>query len=190
MGRVFAALLDTGKVFMSTGITNTNRISAEISDEQVEQILISMREIRKNLPFLVTLSAEDRRSVSKMGAKSVGFDEKCENYMNNRPEFMPGFVQLTEVKRDRQLRAQMLKFASDLETLAGSVDDTLLLLSSEIWSADLAYYQSAREAARRIVFGAQDVYDDLSMRFPKIGRPAGSTNSNPSDQPETPLPRS
>ena len=32
--------------------------------------------------------------------------------------------------------------------------------------ADLAYYQSVREAAHRGRDGAQDVYDDLRQRFP------------------------
>jgi hypothetical protein len=32
--------------------------------------------------------------------------------------------------------------------------------------ADLAYYQSVREAAHRSRAGAQDIYDDLRQRFP------------------------
>jgi hypothetical protein len=39
-------------------------------------------------------------------------------------------------------------------------------VSSEVWMADLAYYQSVREAAHRSRAGAQDIYDDLRQRFP------------------------
>ena len=51
--------------------------------------------------------------------------------------------------RDRALRSQLLRFAAELQTLAASVDDTLQLVSSEVWMADPAYYQSVREAAHR-----------------------------------------
>jgi hypothetical protein len=46
---------------------------------------------------------------------------------------------------------------SRLQTLATSVDDTVQLVSSEVWMADLAYYQSVREAAHRNRTGARDV---------------------------------
>ena len=101
-----------------------------------------------------------------MGPKSVGFDEKCTTYMAKRAEFVPGLVDPAEVLKDRTLRTQLLRFAAELETLIGSVDDTLQLVSSEAWMADLAYYQSVREAAHRGGAGAQDIYDDLRARFP------------------------
>ncbi|MFI5268702.1 MAG: hypothetical protein ACHQ7M_15110, partial [Chloroflexota bacterium] len=52
-----------------------------------------------------------------------------------------GFVDLAEVQKDRAPRGQLLRFAAELETLAGSVDDTVQLVASEVWMADLAYYQ-------------------------------------------------
>jgi hypothetical protein len=77
-----------------------------------------------------------------------------------------GFVDLAEVQKDRAPRGQLLRFAAELETLAGSVDDTVQLVASEVWMADLAYYQSVREAAHRGRDGAQDVFGDLRQRFP------------------------
>jgi hypothetical protein len=147
-------------------MSSDNRISAVMSDEQVATVQAAVAAIREVLPFLVTLSAQERQALPRLGPKSVGFDEKCVTYMANRPQFVPGFVDPSEVQKDRALRAQMLKFAAELETLAGSVDDTLQLVASEVWMADLAYYQSVREAAHRGRDGAQDVCDDLRTRFP------------------------
>jgi hypothetical protein len=158
-----------------SSMSNDNRISAVMPDEDVNLIQLSLTNIRHALPFLVTLSGQERRELPKMGPKSVGFDEKCTTYMTNRPEFVPGFVDPVEVQKDRALRAQLLRFASELETLTNSVDDTLQLVSSEIWMADLAYYQTAREAAHRGRAGAQDVYDALSTRFP--GAPTGKNTA-------------
>ena len=147
-------------------MSSDNRISEELSDEQVTTVQGALATIRGALPFLLTLSAQERRELPRLGPKSVGFDEKCVTYMTNRAQFVPGFVDLAEVQKDRALRSQLLRFAAELQTLAASVDDTLQLVASEVWMADLAYYQSVREAAHRGRDGAQDVYDDLRQRFP------------------------
>jgi hypothetical protein len=147
-------------------MSSDNRISAVLSDEDVAAVQGALATIRGVLPFLVTLAAQDRQALPRLGPKSVGFDEKCVTYMANRAQFVPGFVDLAEVQKDRALRTQLQRFAAELQTLAASVDDTLQLVSSEVWMADLAYYQSAREAAHRGREGAQDVYDDLRQRFP------------------------
>jgi hypothetical protein len=149
-------------------MSHDNRISAVLSDEDVATVQGALAAIRGVLPFLVTLSVQERRELPKMGPKSIGFDEKCTTYMGSRAEFVPGFVELAEVQKDRTLRAQLLRFAAELQTLATSVDDTVQLVSSEVWMADLAYYQSVREAAHRSRAGAQDIYDDLRQRFPGI----------------------
>ena len=101
-----------------------------------------------------------------MGDKSVGFDDKCQGYMGSNPEFLPGFIQLAEIVKDRNLRAQMLQFVPQLRVLMDALEDTLTVVSSEIWMADLAYYQSVREAARRNRPGAELIYNDLKARFP------------------------
>lgn len=143
-----------------------NRVAAVLSDEDVTAIQAALATIRGALPFLVTLSGQERRELAKMGPKSVGFDEKCAAYMANRAEFAPGFMDVNEVQKVRILRSQMLRFTMELQTLAGCVDDTVQLVSSEAWRADLDYYKGVREAAKTGQAGAQDAYNDLRIRFP------------------------
>jgi hypothetical protein len=88
-----------------------------------------------------------------------------------------GLRRIREVEKDRELRTQMMRFYSALVALADHVDDTLQIVSSEAWMADLAFYQSVREAAKRGRPGAQAIYDDLQQRFP--GGPSGSRKAPP-----------
>ena len=101
-----------------------------------------------------------------MGEKSVGFVEKCRGYMTTNPEFLPGFIQVSEVDKDQALRVKVLGVFAELKTLFDSIGDTTMVLSGEIWLACLAYYQSVREAARRKRAGAEVIYNDLKTRFP------------------------
>ncbi|MCW0233219.1 MAG: hypothetical protein OJJ21_06455 [Ferrovibrio sp.] len=147
-------------------MSSDNRISAEMSAEDVTGILASIAAVRSKLPFLLNLSAQERRELPKMGDKSIGFDDKCRTYMASNPEFLPGFIDVAEVNKDRNLRGQLSRVFADLISLTDSVEDTLRVVASEAWMADLAYYQSVREAAKRGRAGAQGVYDDLQQRFP------------------------
>lgn len=151
-------------------MTDDNRISAVLTPEDIDAIKTALGIVRAKLPFLVSLTPQDRREIAKMGDKSIGFDEKCALYMKTHPEFLPGFVDIEEVLKDRALRGQILEFSSLLDTTSQNVDDTLMLVNRDIWMADLAYYQSVREAAKRGRPGAQAIYDDLSSRFPGSSR--------------------
>jgi hypothetical protein len=152
-----------------------NLISATISAEDIQAIKDAIAAIRSKLPFLLSLSPQERRELVKMGEKSIGFDEKCTLYMGNHAEFTPGFVDMSEVARDRALRSQILGFSSLLNTLTQSVDDTLMAVNQDIWMANLAYYHSVHEAAKRGRPNAQTVYDDLRTRFPGSSRAAAAS---------------
>ena len=147
-------------------MSRDNRLSAALSTASIAAIGQALLAIRGELPFLLSLVPAERKELPRLGEKTF---EKCLHYMQSNPEFLPGFVQVDEVQKDRDLRAQLLRFNADLQSLAQQLDDTLTVLGSEVLMADLAYYQSAREAARRGRPGAEVIYQDLRSRFPGAG---------------------
>lgn len=157
---------------------NDNRISASLTPADQQAILDAVATIKAKLPFLLNLTPEDRVAMPKMSDKSVAFDEKCATYMDSLPALVPGFVNVAEVKKDRELRTQLAGVAAEIAALAASVDDTMMVISSELWMADLSFYQSIRQGAKRSVSGAQAAYDDLSQRFP-----GGKATSAPAVKP-------
>lgn len=101
--------------------------------------------------------------------------------MASHPNLLPGFVDAAEVEKDRALRAPVVEIWRELAALTQAVDDTVLELGNEIYMADLAYYQNARQAAKLGVADAQTVYNDLKVRFP-------GTNPTPAQPPTPPKP--
>jgi hypothetical protein len=146
-----------------------NRISTTLSIQDITAINNAIETITTKLPFLIGLSDADRREKPKMGDKSEAFHNKVQGYMQTNPEFTPGFIEQAEVDKDQTLREQMLQFFPSLKTLFRSVDDTFMEVNSELWMADLAYYQNVRQAANRGINNAQAIYDDLKPRFPGGG---------------------
>ena len=143
-----------------------NRISAALSAEDLAVISTAVASIKKVLPFLTSLTPDERRELPKLGPKTLGFDERCASYMTSQPALVPAFIDQIEVAKDRALRTQLSAVMRELGSLTTSAEDTLTIVSHEIYSADLAFYQNVRQGAKRGVLNAQTVFADLKQRFP------------------------
>ena len=164
---------------------NDNRISAEVTAATKTAILTKLTEITDLLPFLINLTKDERVQLPKMGPASLAFDEQCASYMASAPNLVPPFVTAAEVTKDRNLRLVLADVLREARKLCEKLDDTLMLVGSEIWMADLSFYQTVRQAARRDVPGADTIYDDLKVRFPgTAGDP--EEEEEPSPTPPTP----
>ncbi len=141
-----------------------NLLSVTITDQNVTDVLGHLTGIETILDFLISRDTGD--SSVLLGEKSVGFDEKAAGYMASNPEFIPGFTDPAEVLKDRTARAQFLKFLPTLLLLAKKAEDTFNLIGNEIYTADLAYYSSTADAAKRGRPDAQAIHDDLAKRYP------------------------
>lgn len=161
---------------------NDNRISATLSAADKTTILTKITEIRALLPFMINLTPAERQELPKLGDKTLAFDEKCKTYMAQNPTLVPGFVNVTEVDKDRALRLPLNDVLRELTALCEAVGDTTLLAGSEIYMADLAFYQNVRQAAKRGVVGSNSIYDELRERFP------GGNGGTPATPPTPPTP--
>lgn len=154
---------------------NDNQVSAVLTDANVADLLTHLAAIETLLPFVISRAPGDNNVL--LGEKSVGFDEKCAAYMASNPQFVPGYISTAEVLKDRALRNQFNKFLPRLGLLAAKAQDTYDVIGNEMMLADLAYYNSTGDAAKRGITSAGDIHDDLASRYP--GRPAAKTPQPP-----------
>lgn len=151
-------------------MANDNRISLELTPAQKTAIEDAVAALKTAVAgLLINLTVDERRSVAKIGDKTLAFDEKCEFYMDAHPELVPGFVDTAEMAKDRKLVDDLLPCLRELAPICEGLEDTIMLANADNMMADLAFYQSVRQAAKRGVPGADTVYNDLKARFP--GRP-------------------
>lgn len=147
-------------------MANDNQLSAELTDAVKEQILAKIAEITALMPFMVNLTNTERRTLPKFGPQTMQFDEKCRILMGEMPALVPGFVSVPEVAKDRALQAKMAEIVLKLRLLCEKADDTRMLAGSELFLADLSFYASVKQAARRNVPGADQALAELKARFP------------------------
>jgi hypothetical protein len=152
-----------------------NQVSAALTDANVADILTHLAALEALLPFLISRPDGDVNVM--LGEKSVGFDTKCASYMASHPQFIPGYINPAEVLKDRALRAQFNKFFPRLSLLTAKGQDTYDVIGNEMMMADLAYYGSTGDAAKRGTTSAGDIHDELATRYP--GRSAAKTPAKP-----------
>ena len=148
-------------------MTNNNRISLAIPQETVDQVKQLYSQIHSILaPYLLNLSVEERMELPKMGEKSIPFVTKGSEYLGNRDNSVPEYIDKNGLVIDLtgfETIRQILQIAQPTIDL---LDDTMKLCGSEAYVTVLMYYNYLKGAAKAGVPGAKTIYDDLSTRFP------------------------
>lgn len=161
-------------------------LDTPFSPAVLEEILDRLAEIQERMPFLVNLTKAERMTMAKFGPKALAFDEACATRMESQSHLVPRFVDAAAVARCRQLRLQLAEISRRLLTLAEMTDDTRMLAGGQVLSADLAFYQTARQAARLGMDGAESAAAELGRLLPK--RRPGEKSRKPRSRAEPPPP--
>lgn len=143
-------------------------ISATLSDQNLTNIKTAITTIQANMPFLISLTAEERRKRCKMGDKSLAFVSNSMTVTQNNPDIVPGSFDVDEFAKDYQLTVALTEVLSLLEQLTEKVDDTLLAVGSESMASSLLVYDYVKTAAKHSP-GLKSVADQLGERFKSLG---------------------
>jgi hypothetical protein len=126
------------------------------------------------LPYIIALTPIERRSMLKMGEKTLSFVEKAHEYALQYPQFCPPFLDTKEFTTDFDDARGMIFIHSQALRLYEGIDDTQMLAGSEAFHAALVFYNSVKQAAAQNIPGAKSLYEELRKRFPGTKRkPSG-----------------
>jgi hypothetical protein len=145
-----------------------NLISFQLSEEEQTKLnehiegMIGILESK-----LHTLLPEEKRDLPKMGDKTVAFVEKAIEYAEQYPSFIPGFIDVSEARKDFETVRQLRNVYTPLDRLTNEIDDTMTLAGSEAYSAALSIYKVVKNASAMGQSGAKEAADELKNRFPR-----------------------
>ena len=149
-------------------MSTQNQISIEVPASVIEAALNHLKECKASLaPYLKGLSDEDRKSLFKMGNKTVATVQKTKSYIETNPEFIPAYMDKVEFFKDEAIVAQFNPLANLAEQLTRDLEDTVMLAGSDALRAAMLYYGQVKEADHKGIVTAKPIYDDLSARFAK-----------------------
>lgn len=180
-----ALTFDSGLFFDTPGLTwdgaaptptykampESNRISATLAAPAVTAINAAIATIRTNLPFLLSLTHEERKALPKLGDGRVALLEDAYPLMVDNADLVPSYLDIAEVTKDHDLRNTLDPIFNSIGTLCQDVEDTETIVGTELYNAIRGFYLNAKEAAKRGVTTAQAVVDVLAKYFARPGRP-------------------
>lgn len=153
-------------------------ISATLTDADLQEIKAALQTIQQKLPFLITLTVEERRSLFKMGNKRLSFVKDSLMAAQSNPDILPASFNLEEFVKDYELASSLNEVLLGLQQLTEQVDDTLMAVGSEAINSGLSVYDYVKAAAKKIP-GLKTIADQLGERFKAIKAKSAKPDSAP-----------
>lgn len=153
-------------------MTLKNRISAEITAEQLQTVKDSIAVIEKTLAHVLTvnLTPEDRSSLLKLGDKTLAFVEKAMELGSLNAHFVPSFIDFPETQKDYKLSRDLFSLLLQLQPLVRGLEDAKMLAGSEAYEVALAIYSTTKLASASSIAGTQAIVNELALRYPSRKR--------------------
>lgn len=160
-----------------SNITN-NKLSVVLTQAQVDAVKAAINTINTNLPMLLGLTLEERKTLPKVDVNNKIFVEDAINAMETNPSFLPAYFSVAELKKDLTLYQQLDPLLLEINKLAEKIDDTQMLAGSEAYVTALATYRNFEAAAKAGIQGADTIYELLKARFAGQGSSVSATTTN------------
>ncbi|AVH61954.1 hypothetical protein CDG77_00660 [Nostoc sp. 'Peltigera membranacea cyanobiont' 213] len=144
-------------------------IAATLSPQDIQEIKAALQTVQKKMPFLITLSTEERRKLVKMGDKSLAFVNNSITAAQSNREILPATFDVEELVQDYQLAAALTELLTSMQQLTEQVDDTLMAVGSEAMTSSLTVYDYVKTASKKTP-GLKIVAEQLGERFKAIGK--------------------
>lgn len=141
-------------------------ISATVSSADLQAVKTAITTIQQKLPFLINLTAEERKGIYKAGPNSLSFVQNALQAAQNNPDIFPKSFSVTEFASDVNLFTVLTELNTLLAQLASSVDDTRMAVGGEAMKEATQTYNYVKAAAESTP-GLKPVADQLGERFSK-----------------------
>ena len=145
-----------------------DNISATLTAETRDEILTKINTIKQQLPFLIDLTTEERRSLTKMGDKSSAFVTKALEVATQNPDFLPRAFNIEEMRKDVELMQMLQPILMVINQLQDLIEDTYMQVGSEAYSAALNIYNYAKNSPSGSAL--EGVAEELGRRFARKPR--------------------
>lgn len=143
-----------------------NLVSAVVSPANKTTIKNDIAAIKALLPFLIALTAAERKGGLKLGSKTVAFVKHAITYALANPSLVPSYVDLVEIQKDLTLQEDLIEILQWINELHKTIEDTMQEAGAESYTGILGFYQEVKIATEKNVPGAKAIYADLSKRYP------------------------
>lgn len=150
-------------------MSRQNLISAQAADATITAAIQSINDAKGSFPFLINLSADERKKFRKMGPKSVDYVNDNLTGANQFPNSLPGDFPLAEFAKDVTLVTKLYPLLVASQAFTEGLNDTILALGSDAMKESDEVYSYLKLAARNDA-NAKELVLQIGRRFNGQGK--------------------
>jgi hypothetical protein len=156
----------------------SNQISVQINDEDLTEVLQAIDTIRQKLPFLVKLSAGDKKTTAMLDDGRYPFASKALDYASREASISPNPLLLEEAILDSNLYNKLQSVDRELTRLSEMVTDTKMLAGAELYEFARVVYKMSKISASLGTPGTQSIVEDLGRLYASNGNSTTAPGNN------------
>lgn len=157
----------------------TNLVSGSLPADTKQQIFDLIDQAKGLMPYLVALSADQRRDLLRLGDRTEAFVRRAHFMANRHTGILARDFDLEELNSDVELFSALREVQQGLVHLTELVNDTVAAVGSDAYSAALDVYGFAKLADAD---GVNELRALMSRRF--SGQGSSASAEAPSDEPD------
>jgi hypothetical protein len=150
-------------------------LTATLSIADQASIETAVNTIREKLPFLVTMTPEEKRKLAKLGDKTRAFVQKSAEFAARYPDYLPRRFDLEAMQEDVELFMALYPIWVALNDLQELVYNTYMLAGSEAYAAAREVYNSAKATGKGEIDSS---LNEMGRRFRKSRKISSETTDN------------
>ncbi len=142
------------------------QVNGTLSQGDMDQIVNSLQEAEAQLPFLINLTPEERKTGIKLGEGSQSFAEKTVDYVQRHPQLLPSYFTMDDFMDEYYTWVHLQELRRRFAELFEGTDDTLMAVGSSLMRKLLKVYANVQDAQEVTnISGIDTIYEDLRQRF-------------------------
>lgn len=153
-------------------------IDASLSVADIQAVKDAFAAILTKLPFLVNLTADERKKVFKTGPDRLSFVQNAATGAQGNPDIFPASFSVTGFQRDVVLFDVLTELGTMANSVASQIDDTRLAVGGEAMQEATQVYNYVKEAAKTTA-GLKPLADQLAEQFQRANKPKAPAPPNP-----------
>ncbi|MCL5033473.1 MAG: hypothetical protein M1395_00010 [Bacteroidetes bacterium] len=141
-----------------------NRVSAVLSQADLEAALGGIKITKEKLPFLIEISRGEKRRLVRIDDAAQPWTARMLEAATQHPGMLPANFDLQEMQKDVELWRQLIQVGQALTSLKQLVDDTCDAVAVDAYSSALAVYRLGKDTGIGME-GLEDLMDEFGKRF-------------------------
>ena len=147
-----------------------NKIAAQLTQDDITEINNAFQVIMNKMPFLITLTVKQKRSIQKLGNDKWPFTTEALKLAAVNPFINPGAEMLESAGADLALFNQLNQILTKADQLKNTIEDTKAVAGGNAYKTARIIYKKAKFGVDIKEPGAEVIYDELRKAFISQGK--------------------